>query len=397
MASHRGERKRARHIMRQAVTATIPLALAWDFEPVYVVPLLALMVGYLALVGPLRPRFWPRETISRARVIAFLGGIVALAIGFLSPLNFIAMEYLLTAHMIQHVLFSVVAPPLLLLGIPGWLVEPLFRSARAQWIGRWLTHPVVAFGLYNLNMWFWHAPPILDAYPPLAAFIGERLLDIGLIVAALLAALLIGPALVRAMRANQREQTGAHSHSMLVVGVSVVCIALLTVSGLTLITSASWVVPSQPHNPLHILMDGLFLAMATLYWCPILNPVPQLRRIAPLFGMLYLFISTQPMMALGAFMVFSSGPLYRIYATAPRVFGATALGDQQLAGLIMWLIMDIPLLVGVTILFFRWMNQHEREEGGLSAEEELIWAQQQATFQAQHSDGLTSTVEGENY
>ncbi len=364
------------------VIASIPLMLAWDFEPVYVVPLLAVTTLYLTLVGPLRARFWPNERVTRKQVTYFLLGVAGLAIGLFSPLNFIAMEYLLTAHMVQHVFFTVVGPPLLLLGIPGWLVEPLFRSARAQRIGRWLGHTVAAFGLYNLNMWVWHAPAFLDAVPPAGVFTATHLLDIALVVAAALGLVIVGPTILRARREGQQGGTAAF------VIAAVALIGLLVVSAATVVTSASWAVASQPHNPIHTLMDAMFILTATNYWRPIMDPAPQMRRIAPLFGMLYLFMSTQPMMALGAMMVLSSGPLYSLYAHAPRVFGGTALADQQLGGLIMWLIMDIPLLIGITILFFRWMSKHEREQGQLSAEEQVIWAEQQARYQTTHPVAL---------
>lgn len=358
------------------VIASIPLVFAWDFEPIYVVPLLALTALYLALVGPLRARYWPHESVSRQQVTYFLFGAAALAIGLWSPINFIAMEYLLTAHMIQHVLFTVVGPPLVLLGVPGWLVEPLFRGERMRRIGRALTHPVTAFGVYNLNMWVWHAPAFLDAVPSTSVFVATRLLDTALLIAALLGAVLVGPTLWRAARGSR------HGVAWVAVA-SVIALGLLVVSGLTLVTSASWAVFSQPHNPIHTLMDGMFIVAALLYWSPILNPVPQLRRIAPLFGMLYLFMSAMPMMALGAMMVLSSGPLYHLYASAPRIFGGSALGDQQLGGLIMWLIMDIPLLAGITILFFRWMSAQERDKGQLTTEEQVIWEAQQARFSAE--------------
>lgn len=374
------------------IIASIPLALAWDFEPVYVVPLLALAAAYLTLVGPLRARFWPRETISRKQVAFFLSGIGAIGLGLFSPVNFIAMEYLLTAHMIQHVLFTVVGPPMLLLGTPGWLVEPLLRSARSQRIARWLTHPIVAFGLYNLNMWVWHAPAFLDAVPPHGVFVATRALDIALVVGALMALLLIGPTVARALgRKNDAQddtQSQGRERTLLTILIGAGMIGLLAVSGLTLVTSAAWAISSQPHNPIHTLMDWMFVVAAVIYWCPILNPAPQLPRIAPLFGMLYLFMSTQPMMALGAMMVLSSAPLYHLYATAPRVFGGTALADQQLGGLIMWLIMDIPLLVGITILFFKWMNKQERDHGQLTPEEEVIWAEQQQRYRSSQQVAL---------
>lgn len=367
--------------MTFASLASAPsLALAWDLEPLLVIPLVAIAALYLALVGPLRARYWPRETVSRAQVWFFLTGVLALGVGLLSPLNWLAMEYLLSAHMTQHVLFTVVGPPLLLLGTPSWLVEPLFRTARAQKIGRWLTHPVIAFGLYNLNMWVWHAPALLDATPPAGALLAMRWLNLALIVPVGVLLALVGPGLMRALLDERRWGLVAAS-----AGAGIV----LLLSALTILSSSSWALASQPHNPIHTLMDLMFILTALLYWAPILNPAPQLPRIAPLFGMLYLFISTQPMMALGALMTLAAHPLYSLYASAPRLLGAmTPMLDQQLAGLIMWLVMDIPLLIGISILFFRWMRQQEREqermERMLTPEEEFIW-QQQTTAERHHT------------
>jgi hypothetical protein len=84
--------------------------------------------------------------------------------------------------------------------------------------------------------------------------------------------------------------------------------------------------------------------------------------------MLYMFMSAMPMMVIGALLVFASQPLYTRYASAPLLWGFTRLGDQQLAGLIMWLPMDIPLLLTISILFFRWVNQQDLAERAAAGE-----------------------------
>jgi cytochrome c oxidase assembly factor CtaG len=251
-------------------------------------------------------------------------------------------------------------------------MEAASTISRARNIGRWLTHPVVAFGLYNMNMWVWHAPALLDALPPARALIAMHWLNLALMAPVWILLALLGPGLARTLLSQRRWG--------LVTAGAVTGIVLL-LSALTIFSSSPWALSSQPHNPLHTLMDLLFILTALLYWAPILNPVPQLRRIAPLFGILYLFMSTQPMMALGALVTFAAHPLYSVYASAPRLLGVlTPMTDQQLAGLIMWLVMDIPLLIGISILFFRWMRQQEREqerqermERTLTPDEEVIW------------------------
>ncbi len=79
------------------------------------------------------------------------------------PLDELGDSYLFSAHMVQHLCLTIVVPPLLLLGTPGWLVEPLLRKAMIFRIARVLTFPVVAFFLYNIDFWLWHAPPLYNA------------------------------------------------------------------------------------------------------------------------------------------------------------------------------------------------------------------------------------------
>lgn len=344
----------------------LPLWLAWNFEPIPLLVVALPAIAYGWAISPAGRRFFGRETpVEKKYPRYFYAGIAGLSLALFSPLDLLGMHFLLTAHMIQHVFFSVISPPLLLLGIPGWMVEPFFRGARVRRVARFLTHPVTAFGLYNLNMWVWHIPPLLDATPPGGVVAATELLDNALLIAALLAG---GLLLIPRMLRNGRPSIGIIVSALSLVGV----IALAVLGSLSV---ANWPISSQPHNPIHTLMNLMFVGTALLYWCPILNPVPSLPRITPVFGMLYMFISTQPMMALGALIVFSSQPLYSIYAGAPSLWGFTRIGDQQLAGLIMWLIMDIPLIVTITILFFRWMAGQERAQRQTESrqDDELIW------------------------
>src|SRR5215472_11889548 len=101
--------------------------------------------------------------------------------------------------MLQHMMFSVVCPPLILLGIPGWMLDPLFRGARVQRVARVITHPAVAFGLYNLNMWIWHLPALFDAPSPTAAVIGIQVLESLCVIGALILAAIFLPGLLKRM------------------------------------------------------------------------------------------------------------------------------------------------------------------------------------------------------
>jgi cytochrome c oxidase assembly factor CtaG len=65
--------------------------------------------------------------------------------------------------MVQHLLITVVGPPLLLIGLPGWLIEPLLHQPVLFRIAKFLTFPPVAFVLFNADFWLWHAPPLYNA------------------------------------------------------------------------------------------------------------------------------------------------------------------------------------------------------------------------------------------
>jgi cytochrome c oxidase assembly factor CtaG len=135
----------------------------WNWEPSIVIGT-ALVVGfYLYAVGPLRRRYHLAESVKKGQVFSFLLGMSIMFLALVSPLDELGDSYLFSAHMVQHLCLTIVVPPLLLLGTPGWLVEPLLRKAMIFRIARVLTFPVVAFFLYNIDFWLWHAPPLYNA------------------------------------------------------------------------------------------------------------------------------------------------------------------------------------------------------------------------------------------
>jgi len=135
----------------------------WNWEPSIVIGT-ALVVGlYLYAVGPLRRKYHLAESVKRGQVCSFLLGVSIMFLALVSPLDELGDSYLFSAHMVQHLCLTIVVPPLLLLGTPGWLVEPLLRKAMIFRIARVLTFPVVAFFLYNIDFWLWHAPPLYNA------------------------------------------------------------------------------------------------------------------------------------------------------------------------------------------------------------------------------------------
>jgi cytochrome c oxidase assembly factor CtaG len=148
---------------------------AWSWEP----PVVAAM----ALAGWAYARgtraVWRRAGVGRGvrrwQAGAFAGGLVALFVALISPLHALG-EALFCAHMVQHLLLTLVAAPLLALGAPVvaflWALPPAARRALARrwnrstsWrgIGRSLTHPLTAWVVSALALWVWHLPFYYDA------------------------------------------------------------------------------------------------------------------------------------------------------------------------------------------------------------------------------------------
>jgi putative membrane protein len=95
--------------------------------------------------------------------------------------------------------------------------------------------------------------------------------------------------------------------------------------------------------------------------------------------MLYLFLQSILPTVPASFLTFGSKPLYSFYETVPRLYGWSALSDQQVAGLIMKLVGGFYLYSVIAVIFFRWYadeervdeRAREREAGG--ADETLYW------------------------
>src|SRR4030095_11539927 len=61
----------------------------------------------------------------------FVGSLLALVLALNGPLHELSDRSLFTAHMVQHLFLTLVLPPLLLTGLPGWMVDALLRPCLA--------------------------------------------------------------------------------------------------------------------------------------------------------------------------------------------------------------------------------------------------------------------------
>jgi cytochrome c oxidase assembly factor CtaG len=237
----------------------------WSVEPAVTLPIVAAATLYWLGWRRLTRRMPERFGTSRA--IAFMGGLAIVVLALCSPLDALG-HHLLQAHMIQHMLLMLVAPPLLWAGAPtAPMLFGMPRSVRravAMLLGApavrrsltFLTHPAVSWIAFVIAFWAWHVPALYE-------------------------------------------------------------LAL---------SEDTW------HHVEHL----CFFATALLFWRPVILSWPA-RSPWPRWAMIpYLVLAEVQNAALAAFFTFSERVIYRGYESARPPWGLTALEDQSLAGVIMW-------------------------------------------------------------
>jgi putative membrane protein len=141
---------------------------AWSFEVIPAIVLLLFSALYIDAYRRARRR---SERVGPGHWIPYFAGILVVVVALFSPLDPIGDKYLLSAHMLQHVLLSDVAPALLLLGLrspllPLGLPRPILRVvAPGGRLGRplaILTSPWVVLPLWMAATIGWAVPVIFD-------------------------------------------------------------------------------------------------------------------------------------------------------------------------------------------------------------------------------------------
>lgn len=154
----------------KAVPFTLHNALTqWEFSPFalsVVVVLIAIGLWYLRADWQLarRGRSW-----HRSRTVAFLAALVSVDIALQSPLATFTSSYF-EAHVLQHLLLMVVAPPLAALGAPSTLLlQTSSRTTKERWLRvlrstpfAVLSHPLSAWALYLGAMTLFFLSPLIN-------------------------------------------------------------------------------------------------------------------------------------------------------------------------------------------------------------------------------------------
>lgn len=139
--------------------------LPWDWAPrAYpgVWAAMATLIGWYVLA---RRRLTPADRVADdpRRPLAFGAGVLALWVASDWPLGTLGSGYLASAHMVQYLLYTLVAAPLLVLGMNEPMLRRALARTRTTELVRTVTRPVAAVVIFNVVLVATHAPVTVDA------------------------------------------------------------------------------------------------------------------------------------------------------------------------------------------------------------------------------------------
>ncbi len=275
------------------------LLLSWELRPVFILFLLTLAILYTIGWTRLRRKSVNSTLANRWRLTAYWVAFAIVIIALMSPIDILGAE-LFYFHMIQHLLLTMIAAPLVMLanpmpfimwGLPrkprkrfgrmiAWMISG--KESLGRKILRQATKPGVCWFIMLALLWIWHEPPMYNL----------------------------------ALR------------------------------------NEFW------HDIEHI----AFFWSAILYWWHAIGAAPHIHpKMARIFRVGYLFGGIPVTFILGVKIAFATGILYTYYETRPRlpVIGLSVADDQILGGIIMWVPGSMMYFAAALVLVARWMQEQQ--------------------------------------
>jgi putative membrane protein len=148
-------------MLDERLRPTVPYDWSLSLHPSVMIGTGLLGALYFYGIGPYRRRHG-HPPASPWQVLSFSGALLVLLLVLNGPVHDLSDYYLFSMHMVQHLVLTLIFPPLLLAGIPSWLLRSLLRPPALLGLGRFLTGPVVAAALFSVSIAIWHLPFFYD-------------------------------------------------------------------------------------------------------------------------------------------------------------------------------------------------------------------------------------------
>ena len=102
------------------------------------------------------------ESPTTGQRATFFGALALIFLSLNGWLHDLSDYYLFSAHMIQHLVLTLVAPPLLILGTPGGMLRPALRWPVVRSVGPRVTTAPMCFAIFTVVLAAWHLPPVYN-------------------------------------------------------------------------------------------------------------------------------------------------------------------------------------------------------------------------------------------
>jgi putative membrane protein len=116
------------------------------------------------------------------------------------------------------------------------------------------------------------------------------------------------------------------------------------------------------HPFVHGLEHATFFTAGTLVWWPLIQPVPMRRRMTGLWPVAYVGAAKFGLALLGLYLTWSASVLYDYYEHVPRIWGLSAIEDQNAGGAIMMVEQSLTFVVVLVALFVQMLTRSETEQ-----------------------------------
>lgn len=133
--------------------------LEWSIHPSTVIGLSALGGLYLWRAR----QAGPDDRVRSRRKFSFFAALFVIFASLNGPIHDLSDNYLFSGHMVQHLLLTMLMPPLMLYGVPGWMLRPLLGNRIVGDALRRITRPVACFVFFNVVIASWHVPLLYNA------------------------------------------------------------------------------------------------------------------------------------------------------------------------------------------------------------------------------------------
>ena len=138
--------------------------LAFHLHPDVMLVMASLAVGYWWAITRLGPRLAGpgQAVVSRRMIVWWYSGVALLWIFAEWPIHDLAEHYSYAVHMTEHLVFTVACAPMLLLGMPGWLLRWLVVDRPWYKAMRFMCRPVPALAANSLVLLVTHWPAVTN-------------------------------------------------------------------------------------------------------------------------------------------------------------------------------------------------------------------------------------------